>query len=307
MAKTTQYEIKTRSSKHHKTSESPNVEAAYNRAAGINISSSTAGADTSLDVGNYDSLFNHNQIQSYKNIPFSNTRYQRPEYEHYVGITTEGNNNRFDQCRPLNSHPLVNMRDYNASLSDVANAIPPTPPTYQKPRATSYTTPESLPNIYTQAPVSPYAMQYEQFDPFAFLSPVSSGDQYSSSRIQQVASSNPSVFKRENSLSFSESELQDDIGEFSNPFEGDEVINKTEKSNSNDDTKERAKTIQMREVPFIMPNHTSPSPHVIPPARCLSFEGIGDIPSGHFLGDRKSSASSNHQQKLHTQVPKQMT
>jgi hypothetical protein len=273
---------KTRSSKRRKT-ESP--EAAYHRstmAADLDISppyyndnsaAAAAGGDIRLDVDNYDSVFNHNHLQSYKNSPIFSNMGHPAAHEGYAGIAS--NDNRFDVPKPLNAHPLVNMFDYHASMSDVASAIPPTP-LVLKPRMTSFTGIDSLPSLYAQAPASPYAMQYEQFDPYSFLSPVPTNNRAEVSKQNKL--------KREHSLSFSESEL--DTGDFTNPFDHDEEQAK-EASLPN------KHTTQWLELPYTSPNDPFPSPHVTPPNRGLSFENIGHIPSGHFLGSRKSSVTSS--------------
>jgi hypothetical protein len=260
--------------------------------------------DLHLEVGNFDTLFNHNQIQSYRNLPAENefagrVEGQGEEWQH---------DNRFDQLRSLHSHPLVNMGDYQATIDDVANAIPPTPLAQGKQRLTSFNTPELLSSSHTPPPVSPYSMQYEQFDPYSFLSPVL-GQKRSVMNIsspnndmgdQKVAAKTTSL-KRENSLSFSESEreLHEDIGEFTNPFENEEVLNQApaHQHTKDDDAtpKSRPKQItavQMWEMPY-MQSDPFTFQHVTPPARGLSFGGIGSIPSGHFLGSRKSSVTSS--------------
>jgi hypothetical protein len=267
----------TRRSKRRKT-ESPPNDAAYQRSTmreDVDISppyynddtgAAAAAGDINLDIGNYDSLFNHNHMQSYKNSLCSNAGHQA-----FTGMTS--NDNRFDVPKPLNSHPLVNMFDYHASMSDVASAIPPTPPIF-KPRMTSFTGTDSLPSLYAQAPASPYAMQYEQFDPYSFLSVPNNN---------RAEVPKQGKLKREHSLSFSEGEL--DIEDFTNPFDRDEEQAKgAAVSNKH--------TTQWVELPYTSPSDPFPSPHVTPPNRGLSFDNIGRIPSGHFLGSRKSSVTS---------------
>lgn len=282
---------KTRKSKRYRTQSSP-TEAAYQRAsitADMDISPpyyEDNTEDTSglhLDAGNYNSLFSHNHMQSYKNSPYSNTEYGT-RYGSFVGNANDADNNsRFDQMRPLNSHPMVPWGDYHASISDVANAIPPSPQAL-RPSATSLTMPDSLPTTsYIQVPPSPYEIQYEQFDPYSFLSPRPNDS--------KIEDKKPSALKREYSLSFSESELHDEA-EFTNPFEGDDV--------NVDIPDSHTTTIKMWELPYTTPNDPFPSPHVTPPARGLSFEGIGNVPSGHFLGGPKSSAASSPGEKEKT-------
>jgi hypothetical protein len=133
-------------------------------------------------------------------------------------------------------------------------------------------------------------MQYEQFDPYSFLSPVPSGHQNNDAKKKEHSKPNSGSLKREHSLSFSESELQDEVGDFTDPFEGDDQHLKEDDVLT---SRKHATTIQMWELPYTTPNDPFPSPHVTPPARGLSFEGIGTIPSGHFLGSRKSSVASS--------------
>lgn len=269
--------------------ESPPIEA-YQRSnvtADIDISppyyNDDAAANT-LDVDNYDSLFNHNQMQSYMNSPYLNAGYQPSSgYEGHAGIASDDvHSDRFDQPRPLNSHPLVNMCDYHASISDVANAIPPTPLTL-KPRITSFSGMGPMPNLYGQVPASPYALQYEQFDPYSFLSPVPNTNTKSEA-------SKSKTIKREYSLSFSDSELEEEIGDFTNPFEDNVVVMSDEKGAAAPKPTNHTTTIQMWQLPYT--NDPFPSPHVTPPARGLSLDNIGSVPTGHF-GSRKSSVTSS--------------
>ncbi|KAL3784713.1 hypothetical protein HJC23_007722 [Cyclotella cryptica] len=294
--------------------ESPPSAAAYQRlsmAEDMDISppyyiDDAAGPDIHFDVGNFDTVFNHNQIQSYRNAVDD----QLAGY----GIATDrrdgslGNNNRFDQFRTLSSHPLVNMGDYQASISDVASAIPPTPPTYGKRRVTSFISSDFLPRSHTPSQVSPYSMQYEQFDPYSFLSPVPSGEnrimpnntnQANHICDQKVKASTTSSYKREHSLSFSESEMHEEAEEFTNPFENEELLNQAARHQAIDEDSQSkcskpTTTFQVWELPYTTQYDPFPSPHVTPPARGLSFGGIGTIPTGHFLASsRKSSVTSS--------------
>ena len=281
-SKNDEHQPKTRKSKRCKT-QSPPTEAAIRASitADMDISppyyedDAEGTADLHLDVENYTTLFNHNQMQSYKNAPYSNTEYG-------MGYANDTNISRFDQLRPLNSHPMVPWVDYHASISDVANAIPPSPQAL-RPSATSFAMPNLPATSHVQVPPTPYEMQYEQFDPYSFLSPKPNDN--------KIEDKKPSALKREYSLSFSESELHED-SEFINPFEGDEINVGMPDSRTNHTT-----TIKMWELPYTTPNDPFPSPHVTPPARGLSFEGIGNVPSGHFLGDRKSSVTPGEKEK----------
>jgi hypothetical protein len=294
--------------------ESPPSAAAYQRlsmAEDMDISppyyiDDAAGTDVQFDVGNFETVFNHNQIQSYRNAvddPMAGYGVATGRQDSLLGT-----DNRFDQYRTLSSHPLGNLGDYQASISDVASAIPPTPPTHGKRRVTSFISSDLLPSQYIPSQVSPYSMQYEQFDPYSFLSPVPSGQNLSipnhTNQInhicdQKIEASTSSSLKREHSLSFSDSELHEEVGEFTNPFENEEPLSQAaqQKATDNDSQNKYTKpstTFQVWELPYTTQYDPFRSPHVTPPTRGLSFGGIGTIPTGRFLApSRKSSLTSS--------------
>lgn len=270
--------------------------------------------DPHLDVGDFETLFNHNNHH--------NNKYRQNNNNHFA-FGQLGTSNRFGQYSTLNSHPLVPMGDYHASISDVANAIPPTPEAAKKQRAMTITTPILLPVPDTPPEVPPYSLHHDHLDPYSFLSPASlshasgmhsprkSNDNVNGEMKAHAKST--MVFHRGHSLSFSEGENHE-VGEFTNPFENEDQIMGILKSNHNhrngnhnsgNHTRHQSEGepyVKQPSALHMWENSnvnvpTEPSPHVTPPPRGFSFGNIGSIPNMSFLRSRKSSASSNASSK----------
>jgi len=271
-ASQTDHQPRPRSKRHKSTSLSPTFETASQRAdtrADFDVSPpylDDAAGTNFQDIDNFNSLFNHNHLQNNRNLTYASAGFAEGiAYEGSTGTECDGSDRRFDQLKPLNPHPLVNICDYHASISDVANAIPPATPQTCRPRVASFTTPDSLP-----------ALQYEQFDPCSFLPPIPNNN--------KTEATNSSMFRREHSLSFSESDLPIDE-EFTNPFADDELTNQ---QIVHQDTRDRDRGSSR--MSYTLSNHPFPSSLLTPTERGLSFEDIGSIPTGHYI--RKSDIAA---------------
>lgn len=239
---------------------SPTFETAHQRAdthADLDVSppylDDTAGTNFQ-DVDNYYSLFNHNHFQSHRNLTYASAGTEAGiAYEGYTG-TLRGEQFDRGQLKPLRSHPLVNICDYHASISDVANAIPPATPQTSRPRVASFNTPDSLPTLHTEASGPSHSMQYDQFDPCSFLPPVSNNNTTEAINTSMV---------REHSFSFSESDLPIDE-EFTNPFADDEFKNQqiVQQDMRDGDMSSNRMSYTLSSDPFL-------SSHVTPPERGL--------------------------------------
>lgn len=156
---------------------------------------------------------------------------------HELDVLFPTTNNIFASSAPngnlLNSYPLVHMGDYTASLEEVARAIPPTPPTVKKQKASvqaaeakslgKCTPPNNnnnnnLGSAATTPFVSPYGEAKAAWDALSFLPNLGT-----SSSAGNIHNNSPhtmektSLLQRVHSLSFSDTDLRS-VGSFDDPF-----------------------------------------------------------------------------------------
>lgn len=204
--------------------------------------------DHDLEIGELNNIFAFNNDSD--ELAIGNDNGKAMENVKSQGMISKG-------APPLEPHPLVPNSDFNASIADVAAAIPPTPPTVKKQSVASLyhenafgnvITPHLQPSSSTPPPVSPYETAQagpglmsptHHWDPLAFFSPTTpkAVTNLNSEKIgEQSLIKTPSSFYMNRTHSLSLSDLNDfhgsELGEFTNPFENEDEL-KCAKSSSN--------------------------------------------------------------------------
>lgn len=216
----------------------------------------------------------------------------------------------------LNSYPLVHMGDYNASIDEVARAVPPTPVATQNPQRPS--TPPSVgtePGMcttpsYPQTPngavnmnmvspgFSPYGAAKAAWDAITFMPNLGPSDHSPIHKKPKMRTAQQ--HQRVHSLSFSDG---CSLGSFDNPFENDDRRELTKSREPEpEEEADRAARGPSTEVFNTFPPPL-PSPWVQDRARNpapphgLSFGRIGGIPGEG--GNSNNNNNNNRNQRLH--------